>query len=132
LIQTIGRAARHISGQAILYADNLTESMKIAIEETERRRNVQIAHNKLHKIVPKPIVSKLDNSILEFLEDTRKLNTQQQQLEEVNIQAQEIPLDSLPEIIQLLEEQMKRSAKELEFEKAAQYRDKIKQLRERL
>jgi excinuclease ABC subunit B len=86
----------------------------------------------LHKIVPKPIVSKLDNSILEFLEDTRKLNTQQQQLEEVNIQAQEIPLDSLPEIIQLLEEQMKRSAKELEFEKAAQYRDKIKQLRERL
>lgn len=132
LIQTIGRAARHISGQAILYADNLTESMKIAIEETERRRNVQIAYNKLHKIVPKPIVSKLDNSILEFLEDTRKLNTQQQQLEEVNIQVQEIPLDSLPEIIQLLEEQMKRSAKELEFEKAAQYRDKIKQLRERL
>ena len=131
LIQTIGRAARHIRGQAILYADNMTESMKLAIEETDRRRNIQIDYNKLHKVSPKPIITKSGNSILKFLEDSRKLDTQQQ-TEDVNIQAEEIPLDCLPEIIKLLEEQMKLSAKEHEFEKAAQYRDKIKQLRERL
>jgi len=130
LIQTIGRAARHVKGQVILYADNLTESMVKAIEETERRRNIQIAYNRLHNIKPKSIVSNSSNSILEFLVETRKLNTQQ--LDQVTAKVEEIPLDSLPEIIQLLEEQMKEAAKGLEFEKAAQYRDRIKKLRDRL
>ena len=73
IIQTIGRAARHISGQAILYADNLTNSMTRAIEETERRRNIQVAYNQRHNITPKPIIKRSDNSILAFLDISRRL-----------------------------------------------------------
>ena len=130
LIQTMGRAARHVKGSVILYADNFTDSMNKAIEETERRRNIQIAYNRLHNITPKSISSNSSNSILEFLEGTRKLNSEQ--LEQIYEKAEEIPLDKLPEVIQQLEEQMKEAAKQLEFEKAAQYRDRIKKLRDRL
>ncbi len=77
IIQTIGRAARHVEGQAILYADNLTKSMAKAIEETERRRNIQIAYNKRHNITPKPIIKNEENSILAFLDISRRLNSEQ-------------------------------------------------------
>jgi excinuclease ABC subunit B len=130
LIQTIGRAARHSEGKVILYGDILTDSMAKAIDETQRRRNIQIAYNKLHNIIPKSVISSSTNSILEFLAGTRKLNNQQ--LEEVENNADQISLDSIPEIIQLLEKQMKDAAKELEFEKATLLRDKIKKLRNRL
>ncbi len=74
LIQTIGRAARHIRGQAILYADNLTNSMIKAIDETDRRRGIQMAYNQIHGITPQPIGKKSSNAILSFLDISRRLN----------------------------------------------------------
>jgi excinuclease ABC subunit B len=131
LIQTIGRAARHVRGQAIMYADNFTDSMKKAIDETERRRGIQIAHNKLHGITPKSIVKKSSgNSILSFLEISRRLNAQDLQV--VDEHLQEIPLEQIPDLIIQLETQMKTAAKNLEFETAAKLRDRIKQLRDKL
>ncbi len=130
LIQTIGRAARHVRGQAILYADNLTDSMAKAIDETERRRVKQIAYNREHNITPTPIAKKGSNSILAFLDISRRLNTQQ--LEEVYDQADDLSLEQLPDLIQQLEAQMQEAAKQLEFEEAAKCRDRIKHLRDRL
>jgi excinuclease ABC subunit B len=130
LIQTIGRAARHVRGQAILYADNLTDSMIKAIEETERRRNIQMAYNRMNGITPQSIVKKFSNSILDFLDISRRLNSQQ--LEEVWEQSNELPLEKVPELIQQLEEKMKESAKKLDFEEAAKYRDRIKKMRDKL
>ncbi len=130
LIQTMGRAARHIRGQAILYADNLTDSMIKAIDETQRRREIQIAHNQKYGIIPQPIKQRSVNSILSFLDISRRLNSQQ--LEEIYQQADELPLEKIPELIQQLEEKMKEAAKSLEFEEAAKYRDRIKHLRDRL
>lgn len=130
LIQTIGRAARHVRGQAILYADNLTDSMIKAIEETERRRNIQMAYNRMHGITPQPIVKKSFNSILDFLEVSRRLNSQE--LEKAYEQVDELSLDEVPELISQLEMQMKEAAKKLEFEEAAKLRDRIKHLREKL
>ncbi|MGL5509694.1 MAG: helicase-related protein, partial [Microcoleaceae cyanobacterium] len=130
LIQTIGRAARHVKGKAILYADNLTDSMTKAIDETERRRGIQVAFNKLHKITPKSIVKNIDNSILAFLDVSRRLNAQE--LETAYNFAQEIPLENIPELITQLEAEMKDCAKNLQFEKAAELRDHIKHLRDQL
>ncbi len=130
LIQTIGRAARHVNGQAIMYADNLTDSMARAIEETERRREIQIAYNEQHHITPKSIIKKSANSILSFLEVSRRLNAQE--LAVVDEQADDLPLDALPDLIVQLEAQMKEAAKNLEFEEAAKSRDRIKRLRDRL
>ncbi|NEN93098.1 MAG: excinuclease ABC subunit UvrB, partial [Okeania sp. SIO3H1] len=130
LIQTIGRAARHVRGQAILYADNLTDSMIKAIDETERRRGIQLAYNKMNNITPKPIVKKQSNAILAFLDVSRRLNSQQ--LEEVYEQVDELSLEELPEWIKKLESQMKEAAKKLEFEEAAKLRDRIKYLRDKL
>ncbi len=130
IIQTIGRAARHVEGQAILYADNLTKSMARAIEETERRRNVQIAYNKRHNITPKPIIKNEANSILAFLDISRRLNSEQ--LEEVYEKSDELPLEKIPALIEQLEAKMKQAAKDLEFEEAAKYRDRILKLRDKL
>ncbi len=130
LIQTIGRAARHVQGQAILYADNLTDSMEKAIAETERRRTIQLAYNEEHGITPQPVRKGSDNAILAFLEVSRRLNTQE--LEDAYEQADDLPLESVPELITQLEAQMKEAAKNLEFEEAAKYRDRIKTLRAKL
>ena len=132
LVQTIGRAARHIEGMAILYADNLTDSMARAISETERRRAIQHAYNVEHGITPTPAGKRAGNSILSSLEMSRRLNDDQ--LEEATEQAEHnnVPLDALPELIQQLEEKMKGAAKNLEFEEAANLRDKIKNLRQKL
>lgn len=130
LIQTIGRAARHIRGQAIMYADNLTDSMIKAIDETERRRGIQMAYNRMHGITPQPIVKKSSNAILSFLEVSRRLNAQE--LETVEQHIDELPLENIPELITQLEAQMKEAAKKLEFEEAAKLRDRIKHLRDKL
>ncbi len=131
LIQTIGRAARHIRGQAILYADKMTDSMIKAIDETERRRGIQTAYNKMHNITPKPIVKKKSsNAILSFLEVSRRLNAQD--LEVVDEHVDEIPLEDIPQLVNNLEAQMKDAAKNLQFEEAAKFRDRIKSLRDKL
>lgn len=130
LIQTIGRAARHIRGQAILYADNLTNSMQKAIDETDRRRGIQMAYNKMHGITPISVKKRSTNSILSFLETSRRLSTQQ--LDEVFDNINELSLEDIPVLIQRLEMEMKDAAKALEFEKAAQLRDRIQRLRDKL
>jgi len=132
LIQTIGRAARHVEGVALLYADNLTDSMDKAITETERRRAIQQTYNEKHGITPSPAGKRAGNSILAFLEVSRRLNDEQ--LEQATEQAEhnEVPLDALPELIQQLEEKMKNAAKNLDFEEAANLRDRIKGLRQKL
>ncbi|UPM49406.1 MULTISPECIES: excinuclease ABC subunit UvrB [unclassified Synechococcus] len=132
LIQTIGRAARHVEGVALLYADNLTDSMAKAISETERRRAIQQAYNEKHGVTPTPAGKRGSNSILAFLEVSRRLNDEQ--LEQATEQAEhnDVPLDSLPELIQQLEDKMKSAAKNLDFEEAANLRDRIKGLRQKL
>lgn len=130
LIQTIGRAARHVRGQAILYADNLTDSMAKAISETDRRRTIQLAHNNKHGIIPQPIVKRTNNAILAFLDISRRLNTQE--LETAYELADDLPLENIPELISQLEALMKDAAKKLAFEEAAKYRDQIKRLRDKL
>jgi excinuclease ABC subunit B len=131
LIQTIGRAARNIGGQVIMYADRMTNSMEKAISETERRRRIQIKYNEDNKITPTSIVKSIEgNSILDFLSVSRRLN--ERQLEYVVNNAKDIPLDDIPSLIGELEAQMKDAAKKQEFEQAASYRDKIKSLRDRL
>ncbi|MEH2047136.1 excinuclease ABC subunit UvrB [Nostoc sp.] len=130
LIQTIGRAARHIQGQAILYADNLTGSMIKAIDETDRRRGIQTAHNRLHGITPQPIVKKSSNAILAFLDVSRRLNATD--LKVVDEHLDELSLEQIPQLITLLEAQMKEAAKKLEFEEAGKLRDRIKHLRDKM
>jgi excinuclease ABC subunit B len=130
LIQTIGRAARHVQGQAILYGDNLTDSMARAIEETERRRVIQQQYNQENGITPHAIIRRKSNAILSFLEVSRRLNVQE--LEAVYEQKDDLALEDIPELISQLEKQMKEAAKNLEFEAAAKYRDRIKTLRDQL
>jgi excinuclease ABC subunit B len=130
LIQTIGRAARHIRGQAILYADNMTDSMIKAIDETDRRRGIQTAHNRMHGITPQPIIKKSSNAILSFLDVSRRLNATD--LKIVDEHLDELPLEEIPALIILLEAQMKEAAKKLEFEEAGKLRDRIKHLRDKL
>ena len=143
LIQTIGRAARHVEGLAILYADNLTKSMSKAITETLRRREIQDAYNKKNKIIPKSSGKKANNSILSFLELSRRLQQDgsNSNLIEIATKATNslineddsgLALEALPELINSLEEKMKTAAKELNFEDAAKLRDRIKKLRYKL
>ena len=131
LIQTIGRAARHVQGQAILYADNLTDSMIKAIDETDRRRGIQLAYNRMQGITPQSIAKKSSkNAILAFLDVSRRLNDRE--LETVYEQADELSLEQIPDLIGQLELQMKEAAKKMEFEEAAKFRDRIKHLRDKL
>jgi excinuclease ABC subunit B len=124
LIQTIGRCARHLSGRAILYADNMTDSMKKAIDETDRRRAIQRAYNEENNITPESIVRPLDMSLVAIAEaDYTDFTTQTDGLPEFTSQEQ---LDSY---IAKLELDMRESAKKFEFEKAAKLRDTIRDLR---
>ena len=133
LIQTVGRAARHVHGMAILYGDRLTDSMAKAIEETERRREVQQQYNSRHNITPKAVATKTKgNPILADLELSRRLS--QSQLETATVQAEnnDMPLAALPELISQLEDQMKTCAQDLKFEEAAKLRDRVRTLRQKL
>lgn len=129
LIQTIGRAARHLNGKAILYADKITGSMQRAMDETDRRRDKQIAHNKEHNIVPKGINKKvsdiMEGAIIVGKSKRRKVS------EDVAgyVLDSEAKKKPIWEQIKLLEEKMYQAAKDLEFEKAGAIRDQIKHLK---
>ena len=118
LIQTIGRAARNTNGKVIMYADELTDSMEKAISETNRRREIQMQYNKEHNIVPK--------TISKSVRDTIKATVLEDVSSEYNIKQDE----NIEEIITKLIDEMLKYASKMEFEKAAELRDKIKELQE--
>ncbi|PID75638.1 MAG: excinuclease ABC subunit B [Deltaproteobacteria bacterium] len=131
LVQTCGRAARNARGLVIMYADSVTGSMDYTITETRRRRSLQQAYNKEHGIVPRTIVSVVKDTMQQHLQDTGyALQDQEQCLPEV---AEEMPvfhsIEDLDRQITLLEKEMQEAAKDLAFEKAAELRDRIKQMR---
>jgi excinuclease ABC subunit B len=124
LIQTAGRAARNVNGIAVFYADRITDSMRRAMSETERRRKIQGDWNTEHGIVPESIVKSLDSPLLQMAD----LDYLEPSGVERRPKAKDLP--SLDREIADLEREMKVAAKELEFEKAAQLRDRIRELRQ--
>jgi excinuclease ABC subunit B len=124
LIQTIGRAARNLNGIAILYADVLTDSMKRAIDETDRRRALQQQYNMDHNITPQSIIKPIDMSLVRIAEaDYMTVPV------EPDDPAEELTPEQREQFIRELEERMRDAARKFEFEKAAQIRDRIKALK---
>jgi excinuclease ABC subunit B len=123
LIQTMGRAARHIDGHVIMYADTVTGSMKRAIEETQRRRHIQEAYNREHGITPQGI-RKAIKDITERVKAVAEAKAGYAAIPETR--------EDIARLVRELERQMKAAAKNLEFEKAALLRDRIVQLRREL
>ncbi len=130
LIQTIGRAARHINGTAILYADQMTDSMKAAIEETDRRRARQVAFNLAHGIEPKSISKRIKDMIDGVYDAGEARETRKAAQEEARFEA--LSEKQLDQRIRKLEREMLEAAKNLEFERAASLRDELKAARDRL
>ncbi|WP_455392034.1 excinuclease ABC subunit UvrB [[Eubacterium] cellulosolvens] len=114
LIQIIGRAARNVNSKVVLYADNLTDSINKAIEETNRRRNLQLEYNKSHGITPQTIIKPIKEKVVE-VKDTKHIPTKQ-----------------IPNFIIELEAEMRRAAEQLDFERAIALRDRIKELNKRI
>jgi excinuclease ABC subunit B len=121
LIQTSGRAARHVEGKVLMYADNITDSMKRAIDEMNRRRDIQIAYNKDHNITPESIAREVGEGLRAIIpkkeDESKKLNLKK------------IPIDEYPILIKELTTQMDFASANLEFEKAAELRDQIADIR---
>jgi excinuclease ABC subunit B len=130
LIQTIGRAARHINGTAILYADQMTDSMKAAIEETDRRRAKQVAFNLAHGIEPKSVSKRIKDMIDGVYDATEAKETRRAAQEEAKYDT--LSEKQLDQRIRKMEKEMLDAAKNLEFERAANLRDELKTLRDRL
>ncbi|WP_370623841.1 excinuclease ABC subunit UvrB [Polynucleobacter sp. P1-05-14] len=128
LIQTIGRAARNVRGKAILYADRITDSMKRAMGETERRRTKQIAFNKLHGIEPKGVKKRIKD-IIDGVYDVKE-KRQEMQVEQERAHYEDMSEKDLAAEIKRLEKQMNAEAKNLEFEKAASTRDRLTKVKE--
>jgi len=128
LIQTIGRAARHLHGTAILYADRITDSMKKAIDETERRRAKQIAYNEAHGITPQSVVKR----IKDIIDGAYDVDAERKSLKAAQAEAKYLAMSEkeVAKEIARIEKEMLQAAKNLEFEKAAQLRDQLKKLRE--
>ncbi|MBI5007364.1 MAG: excinuclease ABC subunit UvrB [Nitrosomonadales bacterium] len=128
LIQTIGRAARHLHGTAILYADRITDSMRKAIDETDRRRAKQIAYNEAHGITPQSVVKR----IKDIIDSAYDVGDERESLKAAQAQAKYLAMSEkeVSREIAKLEKEMLQAAKNLEFEKAAQLRDQLKKLRE--
>ena len=133
LIQTIGRAARNLEGKAVLYADKITGSMQRAMDETERRRELQVAHNKQHDITPKSIVKGIADIMEGAYAATGKNRRDRKAAENeaaYSLNAGQ-PIENIAKEIKRLEEKMYQHARNLEFEEAAQTRDQLSQLREK-
>ncbi|MCC6731556.1 MAG: excinuclease ABC subunit UvrB [Chthonomonadales bacterium] len=126
LVQTIGRAARNLSGQVIMYADNVTGSMARAIAETNRRRAIQAAYNLEHGITPQTVRKAIRDIIVS--ERVAEEKTSYRARPDLT-QAERLPLDQVVELIAQLEKQMKEASRALEFERAAEIRDEIAELR---
>jgi excinuclease ABC subunit B len=125
LIQTIGRAARHLRGQAILYADQMTDSMKQALDETDRRREKQLRYNRNHGITPESILKPVDMSLVAMVEaDYVDLAPEPEAVEVTSP-------DEIEARILKLQAKMKEAARDFEFEAAARLRDQIKALKEK-
>jgi excinuclease ABC subunit B len=127
LIQTIGRAARNISGKAILYADRMTDSMKKAIGETERRRAKQVAHNELHGITPKGVFKQVRDLIDGVYSEKAGKEAQEREIEKARIE--DMSERDIAKEIKRLEKLMMEHARNLEFENAARVRDQLANLR---
>jgi excinuclease ABC subunit B len=130
LIQTIGRAARNVDGTVLMYADEVTDSMKAAISETQRRRKIQLSFNREHGIDPQSIRKKVSDILLSMAVDGGKApspDRRRRRRERV-----EMPTEELERLIQSLEEEMHQAAKELRFEYAARLRDEVVDLRKEL
>jgi excinuclease ABC subunit B len=114
IIQTIGRAARNIDSRVILYADRMTDSIKRAMAETDRRRSIQTEYNRVHGIVPAQIIKPVRDKVVEIKD------------------VKHIPKKEIPNIIIELEAEMNKAAEHLEFEEAIRLRDKVRALQKRL
>ena len=121
LIQTIGRAARHVEGKVVLYADTITGSMKYAIDETERRRRKQIEYNKTNNITPKTVISKISDILAEL--NNNEGNEKNKKSNQTG--------KTIKQSIEELEIEMDKAASNLEFEEAAKIRDEIKKLKQK-
>ena len=133
LIQTVGRAARHIEGKAILYADKMTDSMKLAIDETNRRRAIQEEYNREHNIEPRGIVKSirdLTDRVKVIAETRPDYGTNgRDAIVQPTTDPAALPPDKLDELVRQVEKEMKEAAKALEFERAALLRDQLMELR---
>jgi len=126
LIQTIGRAARNSCGKVIMYADTITRSIEKAKDETDRRRELQLEYNRVNNITPRTIIKDIQNNLLQLVASYRTVeDVIAEQMAEVGAKTED-----LPKIIDKLEKSMHAAAKILDFEKAAEIRDKLKNLRE--
>jgi len=124
LIQTIGRAARNVYGTVILYADSITESMRLAMDETNRRRSLQAAFNKKHGITPQTVIKSIGSPLVKIYE-ADYVDVPLAAEQEANYGAKD-----LPRVIQRLKKEMKKAAEGLEFERAAELRDRIRAIEE--
>jgi len=123
LIQTVGRAARHVEGHVIMYADRITDSMRKTMDETERRRKIQEAYNTEHGITPRGISKEIEKGLRpDFPEEAKK----------AKLDLKKIPKDEYPRIIEDLTSQMDMAAANLEFEKAAELRDIINDIKKKI
>ena len=120
LIQTIGRAARHVEGKVIMFADHITESMEKAISETNRRREIQQEYNKKHHITPKSVAKEISMGLRAIIPEKEKVS---------KLDVKKIPKEEIPNLIKQLSSEMQLAAANLEFEKAAAIRDEIERIK---
>ncbi len=125
LIQTIGRSARNARGRVVMYADKITDSMRAALDETKRRRNIQLEYNEKHNIIPKTIKKSIENNLLSLVQSYRSVeDVVAEQMVELNVKT-----NDLPKLLDKLEQDMHKAAKLLDFERAIQLRDEIKKIK---
>lgn len=124
LVQTIGRAARNVSGQVIMYADKVTDSMRRAIDETKRRREIQMAYNEEHGIEPQTIRKKINDIMDSIVDESEGISA-----EEINRELAELSRDEVMRMIMSMEEEMQAASASMEFEEAARLRDQVVKLR---